>query len=47
MKKHQSSWPFREPVSLEDVPDYHLVVKEPVDLKTIEKRLNNNEYKDR
>ena len=47
MKKHQSSWPFREPVSLEDVPDYHLVVKEPIDLKTIEKKLSNSEYKDR
>jgi histone acetyltransferase len=27
MKKHQSAWPFREPVSTEDVPDYILVVK--------------------
>ena len=47
MKKHQSSWPFREPVSLDDVPDYHLVVKEPIDIKTIEKKLNNSEYRDR
>lgn len=47
MKKNQSSWPFREPVSLEDVPDYLSVVREPIDLKTIEKKLSNNEYKDR
>ena len=47
MKKHQSSWPFREPVSLEDVPDYNLVVKEPIDIKTIEKKLANSEYRDR
>ena len=45
MKKNQSSWPFREPVSLEDVPDYLSVVREPIDLKTIEKKLSNNEYK--
>ena len=47
MKKHQSSWPFREPVSIEDVPDYHLVVKEPIDIKTIEKKLSNREDRDR
>jgi histone acetyltransferase len=39
LKKHPSSWPFRDPVSLEDVPDYGLIVKEPIDLKTIEKKL--------
>lgn len=42
MKKHKSSWPFLEPVASEDVPDYHLIVKEPVDIKTIEKKLQNN-----
>jgi histone acetyltransferase len=46
-KKHQASWPFREPVSLDDVPDYHLVVKEPMDSKTIEKKLSSNSYRDR
>lgn len=42
LKKNQASWPFRDPVSPEDVPDYHLVVKEPIDLKLIESRLNAN-----
>ncbi len=37
MGKRPSSWPFRDPVSLEDVPDYALIVNEPIDLKTIEK----------
>jgi hypothetical protein len=32
-----SSWPFRDPVSLEDVPDYALIVEDPIDLKTTEK----------
>ena len=27
LKKHQASWPFREPVSVEDVPDYTIVIK--------------------
>ena len=27
MKKHQASWPFREPVSVDDVPDYTIVIK--------------------
>mgnify|MGYP000877246940 CR=1 len=44
MKKHKSSWPFLEPVAIEDVPDYHLIIKEPVDIKTIERKLQNNEY---
>jgi histone acetyltransferase len=47
LKKHPSSWPFRDPVSLEDVPDYVLVVKEPIDLKTIEKKLASSEYADK
>ena len=47
MKKQPSVWPFREPVSLNDVPDYTVIVKNPIDLKTIEKKLGNNEYKDR
>ncbi len=47
LKKHPSIWPFREPVSIDDVPDYTLIVKNPTDVKTIEKKLANNEYKDR
>jgi hypothetical protein len=45
--KRPSSWPFRDPVSLEDVPDYALIVNEPIDLKTIEKKLGNIEYTDK
>ena len=44
MKTHPHSWPFRLPVSLDDVPDYNLVIPEPIDLRTIEKKLNSGEY---
>ena len=47
LKKHQSSWPFREPVSKEDVTDYESIVKDPIDLKTIEIKLSCNEYQSR
>jgi histone acetyltransferase len=47
VKKHQAAWPFREAVSLADVPDYTAVVKDPVDLKTIETRLAANQYPDK
>lgn len=46
LKKHPSSWPFRKPVSLKDVPDYLKTVKEPMDLETIEVKLSPNQYRD-
>lgn len=39
IKDHGSSWPFLVPVSREEVPDYYDVIKDPIDLETIEKRL--------
>ncbi len=44
MRKHNAVWPFREPVVSEDVPDYTNIVKEPIDLKAIEKKVANNNY---
>lgn len=41
-KRHKSAWPFNEPVNKEDVPDYYEKIKEPMDIKTIEKKLQNN-----
>mmetsp|Transcript_3319 Transcript_3319/g.5826 ORF Transcript_3319/g.5826 Transcript_3319/m.5826 type:complete len:363 (-) Transcript_3319:456-1544(-) len=35
---------FAEPVSIEDVPDYLSVIKNPMDLGTVEKKLLKNEY---
>ncbi|CAM6031944.1 unnamed protein product, partial [Sphagnum compactum] len=42
---HKSSWPFLEPVNSKEVPDYHKVIKEPMDLKTIEQRINSSKYR--
>jgi hypothetical protein len=33
-------------VSLEKVPDYLRIVKQPIDLKTIEEKLSRNQYRD-
>ncbi|CAB52569.1 Histone acetyltransferase gcn5 [Schizosaccharomyces pombe] len=44
MQNHPSSWPFMQPVSKEDVPDYYEVIEHPMDLSTMEFRLRNNQY---
>ncbi|CAK0784458.1 hypothetical protein CVIRNUC_007662 [Coccomyxa viridis] len=41
---HEDSWPFREPVDPEDVPDYYDVITDPVDLSLIKKRLDSKTY---
>ncbi|KAI5700247.1 hypothetical protein M8J76_006116 [Diaphorina citri] len=44
--KHQHAWPFHQPVDAIDLnlPDYHKVIKHPMDLGTIKKRLENFYY---
>jgi Bromodomain len=44
--KHQYSWPFQQPVDSVklNLPDYHKIIKQPMDLGTIKKRLENNYY---
>lgn len=44
MQNHASSWPFLHPVSREDVADYYEVIKEPMDLSTMEAKLEREEY---
>lgn len=44
MRKHKSSWPFLEPVNKDDVPDYYDMISDPIDIKSIEKKLQNNYY---
>lgn len=46
LKSHKSSWPFRvpvDPVAL-NIPNYTLIIKEPMDLQTAEQNLKNKLY---
>lgn len=44
--KHQFAWPFHQPVDTVklNLPDYHRIIKYPMDLGTIKKRLENYYY---
>merc|ERR1719312_189977 len=44
--KHQFGWPFHTPVDAMklNIPDYHKIIKHPMDFGTIKKRLDNNYY---
>lgn len=44
--KHEFSWPFQKPVNVArlNLHDYHTIVKYPMDLSTIKKRLETNYY---
>lgn len=44
MQNHASSWPFLQPVSKDEVPDYYDVIEEPMDLATIEAKLEQDHY---
>merc|ERR1719189_3465799 len=41
---NRSSVPFQQPVNPDEVPNYYKVVKEPMDLSTVEKKVNNGDY---
>ncbi|XP_069676900.1 homeotic protein female sterile isoform X3 [Periplaneta americana] len=44
--RHQFAWPFHQPVDAKklNLPDYHKIIKQPMDLGTIKKRLEHNYY---
>uniref|UniRef100_A0A8C5KPN7 Bromodomain testis-specific protein n=1 Tax=Jaculus jaculus TaxID=51337 RepID=A0A8C5KPN7_JACJA len=44
--KHSFSWPFQQPVDAMKLklPDYYTIIKNPMDLNTIKKRLENKYY---
>ncbi|CAN6609351.1 histone acetyltransferase Gcn5p [Trichomonascus vanleenenianus] len=44
MQNHPSAWPFAQPVNRDEVPDYYEVIKEPMDLATMEQRLEADVY---
>uniref|UniRef100_A0A3Q4IB24 Bromodomain-containing protein 2 n=1 Tax=Neolamprologus brichardi TaxID=32507 RepID=A0A3Q4IB24_NEOBR len=45
--RHHFAWPFHEPVDAVklNLPDYHKIIKNPMDMGTIKKRLENNYYR--
>lgn len=44
LQSHKMAWPFLEPVDPNDVPDYYKIIKEPMDLQTVELRVNEHSY---
>ncbi|XP_075701789.1 nucleosome-remodeling factor subunit BPTF isoform X2 [Rhinoderma darwinii] len=45
LQAHKMAWPFLEAVDPEDAPDYYAVIKEPMDLSTMEERIRSRYYK--
>lgn len=44
MQNHASAWPFLVPVNRDEVADYYDVIKEPMDLSTMENKLEADQY---
>ncbi|XP_039715324.1 nucleosome-remodeling factor subunit BPTF isoform X22 [Pteropus medius] len=44
LQAHKMAWPFLEPVDPNDAPDYYGVIKEPMDLATMEERIQRRYY---
>ncbi|EED16987.1 bromodomain-containing protein, putative [Talaromyces stipitatus ATCC 10500] len=44
IQNHKQAWPFLRPVNKDEVPDYYNVIESPMDLSTIEERLERDQY---
>ena len=44
LQNHGSAWPFAQPVNKDEVADYYDVIKEPMDLSTMEEKLEKDLY---
>ena len=47
LRKHEEAWVFEEPVTEAIAPGYFEVVDKPMDYTTVEKRVEEQEYKDK
>ncbi|KAL1838408.1 hypothetical protein VTJ49DRAFT_2692 [Mycothermus thermophilus] len=41
---HKQAWPFLLPVNKDEVPDYYTVITSPMDLSTMEEKLEHDQY---
>ena len=44
LQHHSASWPFLQPVNGDEVLDYYSVIKQPMDLGTMESKLEKDQY---
>ena len=44
MQNHTNAWPFQQPVNKDEVQDYYEVIKEPMDLATMEEKHEKDMY---
>eukprot|EP00200_Dunaliella_tertiolecta_P016325 CAMPEP_0202414358 /NCGR_PEP_ID=MMETSP1128-20130828/32540_1 /ASSEMBLY_ACC=CAM_ASM_000463 /TAXON_ID=3047 /ORGANISM="Dunaliella tertiolecta, Strain CCMP1320" /LENGTH=324 /DNA_ID=CAMNT_0049020757 /DNA_START=322 /DNA_END=1296 /DNA_ORIENTATION=+ len=44
IERHEDAWPFKAPVSKDEVPDYYDIIKDPVDLTLITSRLRRGDH---
>lgn len=44
IQNHKQAWPFLKPVNKDEVPDYYNVIVSPMDLATMEERLEQDFY---
>ncbi|GAB1216758.1 histone acetyltransferase [Aspergillus terreus] len=44
IQNHKQAWPFLHPVNKDEVPDYYNVITSPIDLSTMEERLEQDFY---
>jgi len=44
LNNHCSSWPFKDPVNLDEVPDYTEIIKHPRDLRSIGQKLESKSH---
>ena len=44
LKKHPASWPFLTPVDGTEVPDYYDIITSPMDVSTMESKLESEKY---